>query len=145
MSLKRIIKMAQEAGGTIIEPFDYGRRPSQIILTFKELERFAISIAKAERKTYIEMEKSKTNNCNLVKNCSNNPIDGNKTTDKILIERSVLKRALDVLEDEADGYEEPPKQIRSSIRDLCIALEHADAIDTIAKHVEKTMENVHDI
>ncbi len=59
MSRKRIIKMAEEAGGTIMEPFDYGKAPNQIILTFKELERFASAIAEAERKTYAAMEKRK--------------------------------------------------------------------------------------
>ena len=40
-----IEKMAREAGGTVMAPYDYGDRPDRMILTFEDLERFAALVA----------------------------------------------------------------------------------------------------
>ena len=36
-----IERLAREAGGTVMQPYDYGAAPDRMILTFEALQRFA--------------------------------------------------------------------------------------------------------
>ena len=49
MTREDIIRMAREAGGTVMEPYDYGAEPDRMILRYGALERYAALVAKAER------------------------------------------------------------------------------------------------
>ena len=40
MNREDIIRMAREAGGTEMQPYDYGAKPDKFILRHSELERF---------------------------------------------------------------------------------------------------------
>ena len=45
MNKEDIIRMAREAGGTEMEPYDYGARPDRFIMRHEVLERFAALVA----------------------------------------------------------------------------------------------------
>ena len=49
MTRNDIIRMAREAGGTEMEPYDYGARPDRFIMRHEVLVRFAALVAAAER------------------------------------------------------------------------------------------------
>ena len=49
MKREDIIRMAREAGGTAMRPFDYGAKSDQFIMSHEDLERFAQLVAAAER------------------------------------------------------------------------------------------------
>jgi len=49
MNREDIIRMAREAGGTEMEPYDYGARPDRFIMRHEVLDRFAALVAAAER------------------------------------------------------------------------------------------------
>ena len=42
-----IEELARQAGGTVMQPYDYGAKPDRMILSFDSLERFA-ALVKAE-------------------------------------------------------------------------------------------------
>lgn len=45
MNREDIIRMAQEAGGIVLQPYDYGDKPDRMILRFDGLQKFAALIA----------------------------------------------------------------------------------------------------
>ena len=49
MTRDDIIAMAREAGGSVMEPYDYGEKPDRMILLYDELVSLAYRIAAAER------------------------------------------------------------------------------------------------
>ena len=49
MTRDDIIRMAREAGGSDMEPYDYGAKPDRMILFYDELVSLAYKIAAAER------------------------------------------------------------------------------------------------
>ena len=49
MNRDDIIRMAREAGGSDMEPYDYGAKPDRMILFYDELVSLAYKIAAAER------------------------------------------------------------------------------------------------
>ena len=49
MTRDDIIRMAREAGGTVMQPYDYGATPDRMILRYEVLERFAALVAAHER------------------------------------------------------------------------------------------------
>ena len=55
MSREDIIRMAREAGGTEMEPYDYGARPDRFIMRHEVLDRFAALVAAAEREACVKV------------------------------------------------------------------------------------------
>ena len=58
MTKEDIIRMAREAGGTEMEPYDYGARPDRFIMRHEVLERFAALVAAAEREACAKLAES---------------------------------------------------------------------------------------
>ena len=44
---ERIIELAREAGGTVIEPYDYGAKPDRMVMRYECIKRFA-ALVRAE-------------------------------------------------------------------------------------------------
>lgn len=49
MTRDDVIRMAREAGGTEMQPYDYGARSDRFTMRHEVLERFATLVAAAER------------------------------------------------------------------------------------------------
>lgn len=58
MNREDIIRMARKAGGTEMEPYDYGARPDRFIMRHEVLERFAALVAAAEREACAKLAES---------------------------------------------------------------------------------------
>lgn len=59
MTRDEIIRMAREAGGTVMEPYDYGAEPDRMILRYGALDRFAALVAAAEREASSQLPTAK--------------------------------------------------------------------------------------
>ena len=55
MNREDIIELAKQAGGTEMQPYDYGAKSDRLIMRYEVIERFAALVAAAERQKSIRL------------------------------------------------------------------------------------------